>query len=343
MADASFSTTSGALEQRVRAKLTRQPNRASVLLNLLQKTRGSGKNVAFDVTVGTDVGTYYDDGEDVSTYNNDTELMATLPWSHVGDAFALTGTAEDVAAGEPTELANLFMKKLTDCIHRVAAKANLELISGLGTASPQKVHGICNTTGPLGATGQYANIDRGSYSQWAASVTAVSGALTMSVIEQKLEDIYIASGTQPDLIVTTPALWRRYAELVAPEKRYLQEVTIRGEVIKLDGGWSALEVNGIPMFKEKDMVTGEMAFINSQHMGVEFLPAAPRKNADFLGEVPIAGTPQEQAGNVPDASGLMARVWKLARTGDKSKYQVLTKIALWSDKCNAHGRLTGLI
>lgn len=344
MTDATFSSVSGALEQRIRARLARQPNRSTVLLNLLPKRDGSGKNVAFDVSVGTDAGQIFDAGADVSTYNNDTEVLATLPWCTYGDAFAVEGLAMDAAAGEPTELARLALKKLVDAGQRAAAKINVDLYTGAGTASPQKIVGFTITAGPMDATGQYAGVDRGTYPQFASNLDDTAGPLTLSRIEQMFESIYTASGMSPKYLMTTPALWRRYAELVAPEKRYMQEVFIRGETIRLDGGWRALDVNGIPMFKDKDCPSGMMLFINDDHCGVEVLPKAPDyiSDNDFLGQFPIAGTPQEQAGAVPDSPGLMARLYKLARAGDKRKFQLFCRPQLWCDKPNTQGLIKNI-
>jgi hypothetical protein len=340
MADATFANTKDALEQRVRQKLVRQPNRSTVLLNLLQKSQRVGKNYAFDVSFGTSTGAQVDDGADVSTFNNDDEKMAVLDWAHIQDAFAVTGTAEDAAAGEPTELANLYMKKLLDSINRLADKVNTDAWTGLGTASPQKLHGLTADNGPLDNDGTYATIDRAVFTQWASNRDETVGPLTITRLETMLETIYTASGKMPWFAVTTPTLWRRYAELIAPEKRYVQEVSIRGETIILDGGWQALELNGIPIFKDRVCPAGHWAWVNGEHMGLTSLPPASRlmtASGGYAGQVPIAGTPQEQAGAIPGAPGLMARVIPLSRAGDKSKYQLLWKGVLWSDRCNAHG------
>lgn len=344
MGDATFASVSGALEQRIRARLARQPNRATVLLNLLPKTVGSGKNVAFDVSVGTDTGQIFDAGADVSTYNNDTEIMATLPWSTYGDAFAVEGLAVDAAAGEPTALSRLVIKKLTDAGQRAAAKMNTDLYTGAGTASPQKMLGFTTTAGPMDSTGTYAGIDRGTYPQFASNLDSTASPLTISRIESMFESIYTAAGSIPKYIVTTPTLWRRYAELVAPEKRLMQSVYIRGEEIKLDAGWHALDVNGVPMFKCKDCPAGMMLFIDDEHCGIEILPMAPDgiPDSDFLGHFPIAGTPQEQVGGIPDSPGVMVRLYKLARAGDKRKFQLFCRPTLWCDKPNTQGLIKNI-
>ena len=124
-------------------------------------------------------------------------------------------------------------------------------------------------------SGIYAGIDRATHAQWASTVSdnlGVLRTLTVGLIEDHLEAMYVASGLQPHYILTTPSLWSAYGKLVAPEKRYLQEVFIRGEVIKLDAGWQALEINGIPIFKDKDCTSGEMVFVNDDYLALDQLP-----------------------------------------------------------------------
>ena len=338
---ATFASVQAALEQRLRPRLARQQNRASVTLDLIQKTTGKGKNVAFDVSVGTGTGTYYDDGEDVGAYSDDTEVPATLPWSEVGDAFAITGRAEDAAAGDGTELANLYMTKLGYAINRIAAKLNVELFSGLGTAAPQKIVGMLISAGPLDSTGTYANVSRATYPQWAGNVLANGGVgrpATIGLLEQGNEVVGTACGMALDYYVTTPSIWRVLAEKICPDRRYPQQVSIRGQKITLDGGFEAVEHNGKPIFKDKDLPAGNIIGINADHIGIESLPVAPSRIArgDVIAMLPIMGTAYELNPERAATGKLMAALSRLARTGNKAKFQLLTTCQLWSDRSNAH-------
>lgn len=334
MADATLSAVSNALEQRFRPRLTRQPNRTTVTLNLLRKQARSGKNDAWDAAVGSSTGQVFDDGADVSTYNDDTYVPAIEQWAEYGDAFAVTGRAEDAAAGDDTEIANLFLAKLYDAGTRAAKVINDDLYAGAGTSGPQVLHGLTASSGPLDSTGTYATIARGSYAQWAGNTFANGGvprAFTMSLLERAFSATYISSGWQPDAVVTTPYIWQKIAESVEPNRRLVQEVTIRGQKLVLDGGWSAVEVNGVPVFRDISVPTGAIVGVRLDEACVDFLPAAPSRvnRGDVIGMVPIAGTPMEQGVNPPEgSSALMASVSKLARTGNKTKYQLIATIAL---------------
>lgn len=342
MAVQDYAATATALEQRFRARVQRQPNRATVTLNLLSNRPGSGKNVAYDVTVGTATGQVFDDGEDVVVYNADTDLPATLAWAEYGDAFAITGRAEDAANGDGTELARLYLNKMMGARDRTAQKINTDIWTGAGTASPQKLLGITTAAGPLDSTGVYAGIDRSTYPQWAGNVYGNSGltrSVSIGLVEQAFEGTYLAAGTAVDAMVTTPAIHRRLAELVAPNRRFVQQVNIRGQKITLEAGYHAIEINGVPVFKDKDAPTGYLGGLALDHIGIEYLPVADaRKDSDYLGMYPISGTPEEQAMKEGFMGGapLMAALWKLSRNGNKRKLQLLTTIQMWCDKPNAN-------
>ena len=124
MADFDFATLSQALEQRVRAILTRQPNRSTVALNMALLTMGNGKNIALTPTFGTDEATEILDGADVSVFNTDIEKQATHPWTILHDAFAITGLAEATSTGEPNDLRNTPLLKLVQAGQRLASTAN---------------------------------------------------------------------------------------------------------------------------------------------------------------------------------------------------------------------------
>lgn len=344
---ASLSTIQAALEQRLRPRIARQQNRAAVTLDIIPKTPGKGKNVAFDVSVGTQTGTYFDDGEDVGSYTDDTEVPATLAWSEVGDAFAVTGRAEDAASGDATELSNLFMHKLGGAINRTASKLNVEVISGVGTAAPQKILGLLASAGPLDATGIYAGVNRATYPQFAGNVLANGGVVrtpSVKLLEDGCRAAGDASGEAIDFYITTPLIWQILAEKLCPDRRYPQAVSIRGQKITLDGGFDAIEHNGKPIFKDKDWTAGTLVGLNADHFGLEYLPVAPQRVArgDVLAMLPIMGTAYELNDGTPNGGKLMAALYKLARNGNKSRFQLLVTCQLWCDRPGAHFLLKDL-
>ena len=181
MADVNFSSVFPALEQRIRKEIVKQYNRSSVTANLIPKKAGMGKNLAWDVSIGTSTGQVFDDGQIISTFSADSELLATLPWCEYGDAFKITGRAEDVAQYSDTDLGRTWVYKLMQAREKAAQKVNTDVWQSTGTASPQTIFGFnMGSNGPLDATGTYAGISRGTFTQW-QGITLANGGIPRSL------------------------------------------------------------------------------------------------------------------------------------------------------------------
>ncbi len=346
MADFDFALVQAALEQRVRDMLKQQPNRATVALNLATLSKGNGKNIGYSVSFGTDQSTEINDGADVSSFNTDNEKLATQAWSILHEPFSITGLAEAAAAGEPNALRNTPLLKLMQAATRLASKANQRYISGSGTGSPDQALGLTTTAGPLDSTGTFMGIDRSVENQWQGNKNSNGGvprAVTLALLDAVLDASYDASGIEPEYGLCSTSIWRQIADLHRDKER-INKVTIKGQEITLPGGQTAIEHNGIPIFKDKDWTAGTFAWLHSSHVGVEFLPPPPDiVDGDVLASIPIAGTPQEQAGTSMASRGLEAKLIRLAKTGDKKKTALYLYYNVWSDRCNALGFLTDLI
>jgi hypothetical protein len=342
-----------ALEQLYRARIVRQQNRSDVTMSLIRKVAGGGKNCAYDVSVGSDTGQVFDDGQIVSVYNNDTEAPAILQWSEVGDAFKLTGKAQDAAAGSATELGNLFLKKLTDARMRAAEKGNTEIILGDGSPAPQRMQGLMATGGGLDSSGTYAGISRTTYAQWAGNKLSNAGvprAISLSLVEQLFDLIFTAGGGKPTWGVTTPVIWSALGQLVNDTKRINQDIYIRGEKLSADMGYESIIINGVPIFRDKAWPAGSLAVFNDENIQMVYLPVAPDRMArgsKFIGMLPLSGTPQELAmseGKLPNGAGqpLMAALIELPAAGDLNQYMLKATCTVSIDRCNAHGLITDI-
>jgi hypothetical protein len=65
----------------------------------------------------------------------------------------------------------------------------------------------------------------------------------------------------PDTVMTTRAIRREYKELCEADRRHVNTMT-------LDGGWKALEYNGIPLMVDDDAIDGEMYFLTLRDMQI---------------------------------------------------------------------------
>lgn len=127
----------------------------------------------------------------------------------------------------------------------------LQAIVAGGTVSPYGNPG----NGLDGSTSGYEDSYIGRITRngndWHKANVVANGAtlrsLTIDLMQQAFDLSDIEGATVPGLILTNHALKRQYAKLLYSDKRY----TGSGEVT-LDGGWKALEFNGVPLVADKD-------------------------------------------------------------------------------------------
>jgi hypothetical protein len=108
----------------------------------------------------------------------------------------------------------------------------------------------------------------GSYTWWKALVShhgsgryAGQRALTMTMMQQMFDAVEKKAGKDygPNLILTTRAIRREYLELATADRRYVNTMT-------LDGGFSALDYNGVPLTVDDDAIDGEMYFLTTKDL-----------------------------------------------------------------------------
>lgn len=328
MATADYSNIAGALATIFEDQIASQFNRATVLSKLLPYRPTVGKNIVWDAEFGDLPNTsVLADGSPVTDFNNDTIVPATLTTGTYSEGFGVTGKAlaAAAAAGNPAALADLFGEKLDRAVMRLAANINLDFYTGANASDT--IVGMTSTDGGLVATGTYAGLARGTYAAWAGNELLNNGApraLSFKLMRDAIRTIYEASGMSPDLIVCDPFTWSQYGLLFGNDRRYQQDVYLRGQKITLDGGLMALAFDGVPVVQDIHCPAGTMIFLNTNFVAIRQLPDAMggvpgRDGGD--GMVRLHGTAEAQYGDGP--SGLTARINPLAVSGDKYNFQLV--------------------
>jgi len=345
MADTTLAAVAGTLATLFEDRITSQINRSCVALQLLPVGPGEGKNLQWSARFGTDVGESIADGADVQAgdYKRDSKVPASLDYGTYHAPFAVTGKAlaGALVTGNPAELAALFADELGDAIERLAKGIQTALYTGDGTTD--NMFGLCATGGPLATTGTYAGIDRSTYPQWASNVDDNGGtprALTLDLMRDIRTEVYEACGMPFDLILTTPALHAKYSKLIGQERRWVDNVRLRGGKITLDAGFHMLEFDGVPVVRDVDVPTGEMLFLNSEYLKVCQMPDGLSAVNQSMAMAALVGSPEDQFGE--GRTRLTARINPLGRTGDKYKFQLILYPQLKNRRPNAHGRIIDL-
>jgi len=104
-----------------------------------------------------------------------------------------------------------------------------------------------------------------TYGFWKANVDSYSTryggqrALTFNLMQKMFDKVEkkAGQGYGPDVILTTRAIRREYLDLCQADRRSVN-------TMNLDGGWVALDYNGVPLMVDDDAIEGEMYFLTTK-------------------------------------------------------------------------------
>lgn len=312
------------LQKRFEPDVVSQIQRAAPMLQVLgPNVRDADSHVIqWDVKFGTagyGSGAAITEGADVATFNTDTKVPAVLPFGTYHDAFEITGKAlaSAVASGNPAVLADLFASEIRDSSNRLAHALATEFYEGNGAG--ERMTGLLG--GAILDSGTYASINRATYSQWRATVRGNGGigrALSFSLLRDTSTRIYKACGLRPNFIVCGPSTHDQYGALFGDQRRYITDINTPGGMIKLAGGYRALEFDGVPIMEDVNCPEGKVLFLNLDYLLFRQLPQPGQVATRSAGERPLETAPEQTKGGGPVP--VRVRIQPLAITGDKYKF-----------------------
>ncbi len=201
--------------------------------------------------------------------------------------------------------------------------------------------------------------NRTTYSALNATVTATGGTLSLSKLAT-LEDAVSAAGIEseePNINVTTKAVWSNYEELLSPQVRAsyasvgYDSLPIRGQGImkradlKGAAGFTALTYRGKPVIKDDAATSGVWYMLNERYLMWKGRPSVGSKFSKEVSKVSlgtprtiegVAAAPSENHGwffqdfqMMPNQAGMIAR------------YHIIGQICATQPRRN--GKLTGIL
>ena len=196
-------------------------------------------------------------------------------------AIAETNTApayDTVTVTDPavTEAAGTFYVRPASMVTYNASNntggARLEMMGLRGIVTNQDIDEINLFNGAATAPhlDTLQGLDADSYSWWNAHVDshpsgryAGQRSLEFNLMQKMFDKVEITAGKDygPNLIITTHAIRREYVELCRADRRQIN-------TMKLEGGFTAIEYNGIPLTVDEDAIDGEMYFLTTKDLQV---------------------------------------------------------------------------
>lgn len=314
-----------------------QINRTTPILQLLpSRPVGASKNIQWDAKLGN-AGTgaaVIADGTAPSSFLSDTRKAASLDFGTYHGAFSVTpkAIAFAKAARNPAELSSIFMDELGDAVERLAVDVAVDVYAGAGGLNQIAGLGL-----GVDSTGVYAGIDRAVDTQWAASEidNTVSTNPLVTDMRALRTAIYKASALPVDLIVCDPDTFEKYANSFT-DRRYVDEVQLRGQRIRLDGGFSMLEFDGIPLVQDIRCQANTMYMLNTNHVTLHQL-SDPNDMGNQGSLMRVSGEMDRHQGI--GGGGITARFIPLAFDGGAYKFALYCYPQLAVRRPNACGKI----
>ncbi len=140
--------------------------------------------------------------------------------------------------------------------------------------------------------------------------------------------IYEACGENPDIALCNPSVFNKVGNLFDATRRQIDTVTTARGTIRLDFGWTALELDGMIFIKDKDATTKTMYYVNTNHVELQYLPSA---NMHMTPQMEVEA--DDGFGSVP----LGMDYEMLAKLGASERAQVRTTVQMVVDRPNSCG------
>ena len=356
MAADTLAQLSPALSQTFAKKLTKAWNRQAVGLGLIPVVsddgQGDGKNVSWSVAFSGATAGSFQEGSDVapSEYNQDPDVPAVLSWGMYRAPFKLSNLEINAASrsiANATQLGNLVGLRLEGSITKMLDVMAGDFYTGTGTDAFGNPNLIGLQTA-LAATGTYATIAKATYPEWAGVVLANGGVarpLTFDLLANLEQNLFVASGREPDYILTSAGVARKYEGLFESRRITMDQGSspVPGYQGSTSGGVTGPRTNlfwrGKPVIRDRDCPANQLFMAKWSELEMKYLPFSPLSPDG----VPAYTTPMLSSDGtnfVP--TNIQATVYPLARTGSfiafNAEIYIQTKIA----RVNAHGWLADI-
>lgn len=240
--------------------LREQLTNAVILLNRLEKDEESvvGKSATLTLhharNTGTGSAAEYDN---LPSAGNQGYKNSVVPMKYNYGRLEVTGQAIAASRDNEGAIVKALDSEMKGLMTDVRKAVNVQLW-GDGTGNSGKdMMGIKGTIDDGTAVATLQGITRSSDTWFKSQYDANGGVnrpLTLGLIQKVLSLCEKADG-KISLILTTFDLRDTYAALLVADKRFVNTLT-------LDGGWKALEYNGIPIVADVDAIANRMYFMD---------------------------------------------------------------------------------
>lgn len=115
----------------------------------------------------------------------------------------------------------------------------------------------------VAATGSLHGIDPATYGEWASYVETGAAAISEDLIVEDIDEIEVASGKVPNLVVTDYAVHRGLGNVLKAYNRY-------NDTVELRGGWNGIRIStpggDVAVTRSRFCPEGTVEYLNTEHL-----------------------------------------------------------------------------
>jgi len=246
-----------------------------------QRTWNGGHQIVQPVNLEaySQLGSY--SGFDVlSTTHQNTRQTATFNPSQMYVSMSISGIQKATNSGDAA-VVDLIATEMEQRMKDLKNEFGNQVYSD-GTGNGGKdILGILAAIDDATSVASYGGISRSTYTNWKATRTAQSGSLSLADLAADFDAAEV-NGEVPTLIVTTPSVFSIYEALLTPtvshqfsmnDFRMSSDGMARvGGAVAANQGFRALTFRGIPVVSDPKCTSGNIFFINENHLFFMRLP-----------------------------------------------------------------------
>lgn len=234
-----------------------------------------GERISVPLMYGkNDTAKSYSGYESLDTTPQDGIDSAEFNWKQYSASISISGKEERINNGTA---------KIIDLLEAKTKQAKMSLVEQLSTGlfSNGTTNANKDLTGleaMVAATGTYGGINSATYTWWQSYVESTSEALDLPKMRTAFNSASIGGKDTPDLIVTTQTLFEKYeAKLTTTVQTYADGAKKLG-----DAGFQVLQFKGVPIVWDELCPTGNMYFLNTNHMNLTAHSEANFATTEFV-------------------------------------------------------------
>jgi len=183
---------------------------------------------------------------------------AEFPWKQYAATIAISGIEEAQNRSEE-EVIDLLEAKTAQAEHTIIEKLDEMLIAGVGTGNSNKDWpGLAKLVKDHPNDTSIGGINPTTNAYWASYREATAEVLGIGRMSNAYNTVSQGSD-QPNVILTTQALYEKYEALLQPQLRFADAGTA-------DAGFQNLLFKGAPVMYDTYVTAGDMYFLNTKYL-----------------------------------------------------------------------------